>query len=44
MMLLQKPIEEREKHNIDDNYVKSQFKELTQEQINNIHARGKITP
>ena len=42
--VVSKPIEEREKHNIDDNYVKPQFKELTQEQINDIHARGKITP
>lgn len=27
-----------------DNYVKPMFKKLTQEQIDDIHARGKITP
>ena len=37
-------IEKKEKHNIDDNYEKPKFKELTQEQIKDIHARGKITP
>ena len=28
----------------ESGYVKPQFKELTQEQIKDIHARGKITP
>ena len=28
----------------ESGYVKPQFKELTQEQIDDIHARGKITP
>lgn len=28
----------------ESGYVKPQFKELTQEQIGDIHARGKITP
>ncbi len=34
------------KHNENDNvkeYIRPCFKELTQEQINNIHSRGKIT-
>ena len=35
---------EKEKHNIDENYEKPKFKELTREQIKDIHARGKITP
>ena len=37
-------IEEREKHNTDEDNVKPKFKELTREQIKDIHARGKITP
>ena len=37
-------IEEREKHNTDEDYVKPKFKELTKEQIDDIHTRGKITP
>ena len=37
-------IEEIEKCNSKDDYIKPKFKELTQEQIDDIHARGKITP
>lgn len=37
-------IEQREKHNPDNDYIQPQFKELTQEQIDDIHSRGKITP
>ena len=37
-------IEKIEKNNIEDDYVKPCFKELTQEQIDDIHAIGKITP
>lgn len=39
-----KNIEEKDKHNTDENYVKPKFKKLTKEQIDDIHARGKITP
>ena len=42
--VISKLIEEREKHNTDEDYVKPKFKELTQEQMDDIHARGKITP
>lgn len=35
---------EREKKLIESGYVRSIFKHLTQEQIDDIHARGKITP
>lgn len=35
---------ERENKLIESGYVRLQFKKLTQEQINDIHARGKITP
>ena len=42
--VISKLIEEREKHNTDEEYEKPKFKELTQEQIKDIHARGKITP
>lgn len=42
--VIPKLIEEREKHNTDEDYVKPKFKELTKEQIDDIHVRGKITP
>lgn len=35
---------ETEKYEIEDNYETPCFKPLTQEQIDDIHARGKITP
>lgn len=35
---------EKEKKLIESGYVKPTFKHLTQEQIDDIHARGKITP
>lgn len=35
---------ERENKLIESGYVRPQFKKLTQEQIDDIHARGKITP
>lgn len=35
---------EREKSLIESGYVRPTFKHLTQEQIDDIHARGKITP
>lgn len=36
--------EERENKLRESGYVRPQFKELAQEQIDDIHARGKITP
>lgn len=36
--------EEKEKKLIESGYIRPHFKELTQEQIDDIHARGKITP
>ena len=35
---------EKENKLIESGYIRPQFKELTQEQIDDIHARGKITP
>lgn len=37
-------IQEAEKKLEESEYIKPQFKELTQDQIDDIHARGKITP
>lgn len=34
----------KEKKLVESGYVKPQFKELSQEQIDDIHQRGKITP
>lgn len=38
-------VKQKEEQNTEeDNYTKPQFKELTEEQIADIHSRGKITP
>lgn len=39
-----KNVSKHENSNKNTNYVKPKLKELTQEQIDDIHARGKITP
>lgn len=44
MMAFDVKQKEEEQNTEEDNYTKPQFKELTEEQIADIHSRGKITP
>lgn len=36
--------EHQEQSMVEEDYIKPQFKPLTQEQVDDIHSRGKITP